>query len=125
MNYLVRNTNTYNIWVIEFILLQSLWVFANSNQHIKSKDLAGIPNLSTNGAENIPKSFNNYVLFFFKQMVTQQLVNCLVMAEQALLCSQHPDVPLNSQGCCQGTTMWKVLKKFKPLFKCYYHKIHC
>lgn len=65
MNYLVRNTNSYNIWLIEFILLQSLWVFDNSNQHKKSKDLAGIPNLSTNGAENILKSFNNYVLFFF------------------------------------------------------------
>lgn len=117
---LVRNTNTYNTWVIEFILLQSLWVFDNANQHVKSKDLAGIPNLSTNGAENILKSFNNYVPFLKKQMVTQQLVNCLVMAEQALLCRQHSDVPLNSQGCCQGTTMCKVLKKFKPLFK-----IHC
>lgn len=117
---LVRNTNTYNTWVIEFILLQSLWVFDNANPHIKSKDLAGIPNLSTNGAENILKSFNNYVPFFKKQMVTQQLVNCLVMAEQALLCRQHSDVSLNSQGCCQGTTMCKVLKKFKPLFK-----IHC
>ena len=41
-------------------------MFDNANQHIKSKDLAGIPNLNTNGAENILKSFNNYVSFLKK-----------------------------------------------------------
>lgn len=61
-----------------------VFVFENSNQARKSKDLACSLNLITNWTENILKLFNYYVLY--KKTNGYTAINQLEISEQALLC---------------------------------------